>query len=207
MNTGQHDDFKQVTKESYDEHAQAYDSFTQIFRGKLKKWIDEFVRECRKGKVLDVGCGSGRDARYLINKGFQVVGVDVSEKLIEIARKKATGATFFVMDFEDMAFPEKHFAGIWANASLFHVPKARLLSILKKLRTFLIDNGLLFVNFRIGEGEQLVKEKRGEEMERFIAFYQPRELEFLLRNAGFHGIEKDLDRIETGSWVSFFARR
>lgn len=203
------DDSKRVTKESYNQHAQAFDVYTKIYRGKLKRWIDEFARQCKKGGlVLDVGCGSGRDARYLSDKGFRIVGVDFSEKLIEIAKGKVPNVQFTVMDFEEMQFLEKHFAGIWANASLFHISKERLLPVLKKLRSYLIDKGLLFVNFRIGEGERMTQESRGEvALDRFYAFYKPRELEVMLRKAGFHDLKQEMDRIETGSWVSFFARR
>lgn len=202
-------DWKKVTKNSYEAYAQEFASFTTIFRGKMQKWIDYFADDLGKGaSILDVGCGAGRDVLYLSKKGLNMTGIDFSKELISIARKKAPKARFFVMNFEHLRFPQRSFDGVWAHASLLHLPKHKLLATLKKIYKILKNNGLFFSSFRVGEGERFTSEKRGTaKLERFYAYYQPEEVYTLLKRAKFRNITKELDTIETGDWVAFFARR
>ena len=130
--------WKEITRSSYDNNAKEFATFTTVFRGKLRKWIDYFAMQLPKGSlVFDVGCGAGRDASYLVNKGLSITGIDFSEKLIEIAKKKVKSGKFLVMDFEKLSFPKNSFDGIWASASLYHIPRENLLNVLKKLNLVL----------------------------------------------------------------------
>ncbi len=201
--------WKEITRDSYDTHAEEFSSFTAVFRGRLQKWIDYFSDQLPKGSVLlDVGCGAGRDASYFINRGFSVTGIDFSEKLIDIAKRKVPKGKFLVMDFEELEFPENSFDGVWASASLLHVPRERLLAALIKINLVLKKGGLFFSLYRVGEGEKLTKEKRGNAvLERFYSYYKPDEIGDLLEKAGFKEIKSELDIIETGDWVGFFARK
>ncbi|MEK7534185.1 MAG: class I SAM-dependent methyltransferase [Patescibacteria group bacterium] len=201
--------WKEITRSSYDKHAEEFAAFTTIFRGRLQKWIDYFPAQLPKGSlILDVGCGAGRDALYLTNKGLSITGIDFSEKLIEIAKKKVRRGKFIVMDFEKLSFPKNSFDGIWASASLYHVPRENLLGVLKKLNLVLKHDGLFFSLYRVGEGEKFTKEKRGNAiLERFCAYYKPQEIGNLLTKTGFNSIISELDVIETGDWLGVFARK
>jgi len=201
--------WKEITRSSYDDNAKEFASFTTIFRGRLKKWIDYFVGKLPMGSaVLDVGCGAGRDALYLANKGLSITGIDFSEKLIEIAKKKVTKGKFMIMDFEKLSFPVNNFDGVWASASLYHIPKENLPGALQKINLVLKKGGLFFSLFRVGEGERFTREKRENViLERFCAYYKPQEIENLLNKARFNDIKSELDFIETGAWVGVFARK
>ena len=145
---------------------------------------------------------------YFVGKGLSIIGIDFSGRLIQIAKKKVTNGKFYVMDFENLSFPESSFDGIWACASLYHLPKENLPRVLKKINLVLKKEGLFFSLFRFGEGERFTKEKRGSAiLERFGAYYYPRELEILLVKAGFHNIKFELDSMDTGEWIGFFARK
>lgn len=209
MNLSVGKNWKEITRNNYDKHVKEFASFTSAYRGKLEKWINYFSDKFPKGSsILDIGCGAGRDALYLAQKGLLVTGIDFSEKLIEIARNKVPSGKFLVMDFENLTFAENSFDGAWASASLVHIPRERLLKTLKKINTVLKKNGLFFSLFRVGEGERLTKEKRGDAMlERFYAYYKPEELENLLKKAGFKKIVPELDTIASGDWVGIFARK
>lgn len=202
-------DWKKTTLENYDKHAGSFDSFSTIFRGKMERWINYYASQLSEGaKILDIGCGAGRDALYLSNQGLKVTGIDYSENLISIAKNKVPGAKFLVMDFEEIAFAEKSFDGVWANACLLHLPKNRLLPVLEKIYAILKDTSLLFASFRVGEGERFTLEKRGNaELKRFYSYYQPQELKQKLKEAGFNNVKVELDTIETGDSVAFFARK
>lgn len=201
--------WKEITKSTYDSHAEEFASFSTIFRGKLEKWINYFSSKFPEGSsILDIGCGGGRDSLFLANKGFLITGIDFSEKLIEIVKKRVPSGRFLVMDFEKLSFPQNSFDGIWACASLYHLPKENLLGVLKKINLVLKKGGLFFSLFRVGEGERFTKEKRGNAiLERFGAYYYPKELDALLVKSGFNGIKFELDTMDTGEWIGFFANK
>lgn len=207
-------DWKQITKSNYDLHANEFASFSKIYRGKMQKWIGEFTQEFKKGaEILDVGCGAGRDAMYLSSKGLEVTGIDYSNKLIDIAKKKVPGVKFIVMDFEDLKFSTNSFDGVWANACLYHLPKKNLPKVLDSIHKILKEEGLFFIDLRAGEGEKFTNENRGNAMlRRYGSYYNPKEAEDMLHEAGFKSVAYELDSIEAGpkiivDWIAFFARK
>jgi len=82
--------------------------------------------------ILDLGCGPGRDLRYFRSLGHDVVGLDGSTEFVAMARSYSE-CEVLQQDFLAMALPESHFDGIFANASLFHVPSQELPRVLAEL--------------------------------------------------------------------------
>lgn len=201
--------WKDITKKSYNSNADEFAKHTTIFRGKLDKWINDFVsRLSRKSLVLDIGCGAGRDAKFFSDFGLQVAGIDFSEKLIDIAKKKVPEGEFYVMDFENLEFSENEFDGIWASASLLHIPKKRLLSVFKKIYFVLKKDGLFYSSFRVGEGEKFTEEKRGNAiLKRFYSYYEPAELRKLLEKSKFNIIKEELNSIDSRDWAFFLTKK
>ncbi len=105
-----------------------------------------------KGRVLDAGCGSGRDAKAFADKGFSVDAFDASPELAKLA-SDFTGQPVEVMSFLDFERPH-HYDGIWACASLLHVPAADLVQALQRLWRGLKPNGVLYVSFKHGTAER-----------------------------------------------------
>ncbi len=203
------DEWKKVTLQNYNIYAKDFDTFATTYRGKLKNWVEDFANQFKKGaRILDVGCGSGRDALFLSQKGLTITGIDFSKELIQIAREKVPQATFLVMDFEKLTFSNNSFDGIWANASLLHMPRKKLLPVLKKLYKILVAGGYVFMQFRVGEGEKFTLERRGNAMlKRFYAYYSCDELKNMLKQAGFRKLQYELDTIISGDWVGLFAEK
>lgn len=203
------ENWKSITRKNYDLHAKHFADHTTIFRGKLGGWMDRFTGELPQGsRILDIGSGAGRDAAYMVERGFDVTGIDFSSELVRIAKKNVSIAQFQIMDFEEMDFPSDSFDGVWASASLLHVPRKNLLPVLKNIHTILKEGGLFFSLFRLGEGEKFTVERRGgADLRRFYAYYQPKELQALLGQAGFSNIQYEFDAINSGDWVGFFARK
>lgn len=102
--------------------------------------------------VLDAGCGSGRDALAFSRMGYDVVAFDASSKMVDAASKLAS-VPVHQMTFEDMKF-DKTFDGIWACASLLHVPRLHLSEVLRSLASFLKPTGVLYASFKYGEEER-----------------------------------------------------
>ena len=86
--------------------------------------------------ILDLGCGPGRDAKHFSENGYQVTGVDFSESMLEIARKEAPNAQFDLFDMETGNYSSLgHFDGIWAMASLLHIPHDQFPTVLDMVLT------------------------------------------------------------------------
>jgi SAM-dependent methyltransferase len=93
--------------------------------------------------LLDFGCGPGRDLAYFHSLGHEVVGLDGSEQFVAMARA-ATGCEVLHQSFLDLDLPAGRFDGIFANASLFHVPSQELPRVLRQLAGALAPRGVLF---------------------------------------------------------------
>lgn len=110
------------------------------------------------GRVLDAGCGSGRDALAFARMGFDVTAMEASPRLAELARAH-TGLPIKVMTFNDVAWRDT-FDGVWACASLLHIARADLAAAVGRLREALRPGGVLWMSFKYGAGERQTGERR-----------------------------------------------
>ena len=113
--------------------------------------------------ILDVGCGSGRDANYFAKQGYEVTAIDASAELIQWAEQHhmSSRITWVHLDFssiEKQAWENK-FTGIWACASLLHVPFLELPFVIESLLETLTDDGVMYLSFKYGEGERVDEER------------------------------------------------
>lgn len=115
--------------------------------------IQDIFLECVPvgGKILDFGCGSGRDTKYFLSKGYNVDAIDGSEKLCKIA-SEYTGVQVKQMLFEELDVVEEY-DGIWACASILHVEKKQLTDIMKKIAIATKTDGVVYASFKYGEFE------------------------------------------------------
>lgn len=123
------------------------------------------------GSVLDFGCGSGRDTKYFLEKGFNVEAVDGSEVLCKMASEN-TGITVKHMLFQELNAVEKY-DGIWACASILHLSKESLKDVFKKMICATKNGGYIYVSFKYGEFEGL----RGDRY--FTDFTESKFIDFL----------------------------
>ena len=105
------------------------------------------------GKILDAGCGSGRDTKFFLEKGYSVVAFDNSPNMVRHAAE-LTGQEVLLLSFEEIEFKEM-FDGIWACASVLHVPENNISTVLSKFTAALKDDGILYTSFKYGEKEQI----------------------------------------------------
>jgi SAM-dependent methyltransferase len=103
------------------------------------------------GRVLDAGCGSGRDARAFLRRGYAVTAFDASPELARLA-SGVVGQPVGVLRFQDVAY-EEAFDGVWACASLLHLPRAGVRDAVGRLVKALVPGGVLYVSFKRGAGE------------------------------------------------------
>lgn len=128
------------------------------------------------GRILDAGCGSGRDSKVFMEAGYDVVSFDASEEMCKRA-SEFIGREVKNMRFEEMSFANE-FDGIWACASLLHVAFEKLPEIVKKLHEALRTNGAVYASFKYGEGTKI----RGD---RVFSDFTEESVIPLFENAGF----------------------
>ena len=141
----------------YDANAQAF--FDRSVEADMARGHEEFTALVRPGgRVLDAGCGSGRDALAFHRLGFDVTAMEASPALAALARAH-TGLPVEVMTFAQVAWRDR-FDGIWACASLLHVPRADLAATVTRLRDALSVDGVLWMSFKYGTQERQVGDRR-----------------------------------------------
>jgi len=107
----------------YNQHAAEYFSETvQVDLGEQRDVFLSVLPSC--GQIMDLGCGSGRDSRYFLEKGFAVDALDASEELCKMAQQY-TGITVQCCTIQEWK-PKKTYDGIWACASLLHLKREDL---------------------------------------------------------------------------------
>lgn len=128
---------------------------SELFPQSLQKCRTNFCKSINPGAyILDFGCGAGRDTKYFLDQGYLVEAIDGSEQLCQIASKH-TGIKVRQMLFQELKVNEKY-DGIWACASILHLPKKELKEVFKKMLTALKPGGRIYTSFKYGEyeGEQ-----------------------------------------------------
>ena len=119
---------------------------------------DEFLSMLRKESyILDFGCGSGRDSKYFLEKGYRVDAVDGSEEICKITREYVK-IEVKKMLFSELSFVNKY-EGIWACSSILHLSKDELQDVLYKMMRALKKEGYIYTSFKYGEYEGYREER------------------------------------------------
>lgn len=133
------------------------------------------------GLVLDLGCGPGRDAKVFTEQGLRVMGIDFSTEMIALARQSAPIAHFEVMEMETLTFLSGMFDGVWASASLLHMPKNKFSLVLAQIHRVLKHRGIFYLSLKEGKGEGLEPDTRYGGLEKFWSYFECEELTHLLQ--------------------------
>ncbi|MBS3175324.1 class I SAM-dependent methyltransferase [Candidatus Woesearchaeota archaeon] len=191
------------TIETYNKIAQIYANYTaqKLLQFQLSKFISLLPE---KGKILDAGCGSGRDAEYFQDEGLQVTAIDLAEGMIDEAKKRNVNA--IKMDLLDLKFDKNKFDGLWSMASFHSIPKEFGPKIIKDFHKILKPDGILYIAVKEGSGEEIIRKERYQNLPIFYAFYKKEELEKLLKENDFEIIESVNSNDEGTNWVEIFAK-
>lgn len=145
------------TLDYYDRNATSYTEVTVgIDMSCIYPRFLKFV--ARGGRILDAGSGSGRDTLALVRRGYRVDAFDASPALCELSTR-LTGVRTQCLRFQDFDSPPRY-DGIWACASLLHVPLSNLDDAVKRLVRALNSPGALYMSFKYGSGERIALDGR-----------------------------------------------
>lgn len=176
------------TLQYYNQHAKAYVDSTRDVE--FSQTQERFLQYLEPGaRILDFGCGSGRDTKYFRNRGFQVEAVDGSAEFVRIA-SEYTGINVRRMLFQDLDEVERY-DGIWACSSILHLPCAELEVVLGKMARALRRRGIVYTSFKYGTEE-------GERSGRYFTNMTEAKMAGLLERIPVYDVEE--------MWVTFDVR-
>jgi len=191
-----------TTLASYNTSAKEWtkDHWTPKFWGDNFDYFHELLPT---GRVLEVGCGSGRDAQELIKLGYDYLGTDIAGELVKEARKNNPEAKFEQISLYDLDF-ERPFDGFWCAAVLIHLPKKRIDEALQAIKSNMRAQAIGFIAIKEGEGERLEARPELSDVEFLFTYYKDDEFREILARNGIATIKKGyMPMSERSKWLTY----
>lgn len=185
------DDKRRIVKQGYEACARDYAESRDQFQN--ERYLENLARRLAQGsRVLDLGCGSGEpiDA-FLVARGFDVTGVDISEEQIRLAKEALPTSTFIQGDMSEVKLPPKSFDAVVSFYAIFHVPREEHAALLHTASISLRPGGYLLVTMGSGEWEGTEEDFHGTKM--FWSHYGREKNLELIREAGFTILSEEID--------------
>jgi len=160
-----------------------------------------------RAALLDLGCGAGQDAQFLLARRHHVVGVDRAWPLLAHARRRSRRVPLVRGDLRSLPLKPGSFDAIWAAASLMHLPKPQATTLFRTLRTLVPAGGLLAAT--VAQGRCAGFLRTGWIPGRYFARWRKDELERAVRRAGWAvvSLKTVTGRERKGRWLHLIARR
>ncbi|MFI5412909.1 MAG: class I SAM-dependent methyltransferase [Candidatus Micrarchaeales archaeon] len=196
-----------VTRETYDKIASGYSS---KHYGDTDFWNDcykDMQKYLQKGTtILDAGCGPGRDVRYFLDHGYNIIGIDFSDGMLEEARKNVPEGDFQKMSISELEFRDDYFEAVWNCASLQHLKLEDGIKSIKEFNRVLKPGGFVFVAVPEGTSSGMEDEALGKP--RFFTRYQLDQLRNILIENGFE-VLKTYSKIAPNKrpWIALIAKK
>lgn len=187
---------------TYDKIAKNY-SISKADINLVKNHLDNFIKYIKNGKIFDVGCGHGRDAKYLEDNGFNVTGIDLSENMLNIARINSPKSKFIKMDMKDLSNIQNNFLDrIWSCASLLTIPKSQVKNILFNFNRILKESGIIFISVKEGSEEGYFIGENN--IKKYYTNYNKDELCKIIKDCGFKILKTNIE-YKKRTWINIFA--
>jgi 2-polyprenyl-3-methyl-5-hydroxy-6-metoxy-1,4-benzoquinol methylase len=178
-------------------------------------WKETTEKYCKMFKpgslILDVGCGPGHISRFIYDHGLNVFGIDDSEKMIELANKAAPKCEFEVLDMRDVDKLDKKFDGIFAQASLLHIPKKEAHTTINKLYDRLKPGGYFHISVKESwsgiDEETKTENDYGYEYKRFFSYYTEDEIRKYFTDLGMKIVLVNKKQHNKTIWIQVIAKK
>lgn len=173
-----------------------YDLIAEDYAAEFSKpsiMMDDFLSLLPSGvKLVDIGCGHGIDCANAHSKGFDIIGIDLSEQMLSIARRNHLNIDFQLADMRKLNLPHREFDGVISSCSLIHVPKDEVPKTLRQIADLLKKGGLLYLWMLSSPKSQelFVNEPLRPGEKTFVNVVSINEINSLLNDADFEVIQQ-----------------
>jgi len=134
------------------------DFFDRTIHADVQDLYEKFLKYVpSRGRILDAGCGVGRDSKFFLSRGYEALPFDGSVEMVKLS-SNLLGIDALHMLFKDVHFCNE-FDAIWANASLLHVPYENLREVIESFHKALLPSGTLFASFKYGTSMRQVEDR------------------------------------------------
>jgi len=186
------EELKQINEETKKSFNLAAEKYYELFKDEMKQkeydrvLLDKFASNFdSKSKICDVGCGPGHITRYLFDKGLNILGVDISERCIQIAQRENPKMRFQVMDMARLDIADESIDGIVSFYSIIHTPKRLIHILFHEFNRVLKKGGKILVVVKKGNTEGYVDELEGFKTRLYFTNFTEEELKSYLQTCGF----------------------
>ena len=196
------------TLRAYEEQAESFIDLWGVGRYRIPPLLRKFIREIPKGSlILDLGCGPAQDMRYLLRRGYTVVGIDGVWPFLSWARAKSKGNLLIQGNLQALPILPHRFEGIWAAASLIHLKKRQVKKILRGLHLDVLVGTRLGMTFTYGSRCGIVP--HGWVPGRYFSRWRKPELGRMVQGTGWciESIETVSNQERKGRWINVIARK
>ncbi|BFU90669.1 MAG: hypothetical protein NTAFB01_18560 [Nitrospira sp.] len=170
--------------------------------------LEEWLRLLpERAALLDLGCGAGQDSRYLAKLGHRVIGLDRAMPLLQFAKRRAPSVPFLLADIRSLPIRAESLDGVWAAASLIHLQKRTVTSVLAALRHLVKPGGFVAATFTYGSNSRI--KRTGWMPGRYFARWRKDELSRTLRRAGWTVLSLRVvsNQERKGRWINVIAMK
>ena len=200
-------DKNRKTIEAYDKNPQYYADKFDSFGARIED-IDRALKLNESGgsKVLELGCGNGRDAQYIVSRvgPENYIGIDASNGLLTLAQKKVPQGEFHLKDMREAKFSHETFGVIFSFASVLHLKPEELAAIVLKCYKWLKIGGILYISTKCGEYKEEKSKNLGDD--KYYYSYLPEDIEKLCPYK-FFVVYKNIQDIKKQSWFEMALRK
>lgn len=196
---------KQTLQDSYKKIAPTY--FQANNDKVLTTHIEKFVTLVKpNGLVLDVGCGTGRDTAVLQSHNLHVVGLDLTFEMMVYGRKNGNLGHYVQAEMQALPIAQG-VDGIWASASLLHLPPDHIPETLSQFHHLLAPNGIFYCTIKQGDGDAWTPISYQEEAPRYFNYWQAEPWNTQLETAGFTIVDGWTIHDRTVPWLVRFCKK
>lgn len=202
-------DLVEKTKKAYEKTSQDYiekHAYTNEMKAQADFFID-LIKSNKETKILDAGCGPGRDAEYFSKRGLVVYGIDLVKEFVQKSKERVPEGIFSIMDMRNMSFENDYFDGVWNCTALMHLPNPE--KAMKEHYRILKPNGILYISvLNKPEDSMLTGEKYGDGA-KFFRGYTGKSLSDLVIHFGFEilNLKVNPENRQNLNFIDIFAKK
>ncbi len=189
---------KEIVEKGYNGIAVEYNSNRLTRKEVVSKYFDSVSHFFpQTGKLLDLGCGGGEPVTgYFARNGYQVTGVDISEQMIEIARKQLPQGEFIRADMTDCDFDDASFDLIVSTFAIIHIPQPEQEQLFRNIYKWLKNYGVAYLTLGAKNEQSVIRDWKGVTM--YWSHFSPDEYRPMLRGIGFELLYEEIEDFPNG---------